>query len=288
MPSEANYPPPVRACLFDMDGLLLNTEDLYTKVTNTLLAELGRPPLTWYIKAQLQGRPVSAATKVFQDWAQLPIPLDEYLSRQKALQAQTFPSAGILPGVLELVSTLINSSPENYPQDKVHIALATSSASYNYQLKTSHLQHLFKLFPKERQVLGDDPRIRRGKPAPDIFLLALETINAGLRAEGKPEITPAECLVFEDAVPGVEAARRAGMRVVWVPHPGLLQEYSGREEQVLAGLMGEAEKDQADGRIPEEDSMGQTGMVGDGKGELRDSLVGFDYARYGILTPADE
>jgi pseudouridine-5'-monophosphatase len=137
-------------------------------------------------------------------------------------------------------------------------------------------------------VLGDDPRIRRGKPAPDIFLLALETINAGLRAEGKPEITPAECLVFEDAVPGVEAARRAGMRVVWVPHPGLLQEYSGREEQVLAGLMGEAEKDQADGRIPEEDSMGQTGMVGDGKGELRHSLVGFDYARYGILTPANE
>jgi len=43
-----------------MDGLLLDTEDLYTQVTNTLLAQLGRPPLTWNIKAQLQGRPVSA------------------------------------------------------------------------------------------------------------------------------------------------------------------------------------------------------------------------------------
>jgi hypothetical protein len=52
--------PPVRACLFDMDGLLIDTEDLYTTVTNTLLAQCGRPPLTWHIKAQLQGRPVSA------------------------------------------------------------------------------------------------------------------------------------------------------------------------------------------------------------------------------------
>jgi len=43
-----------------MDGLLLDTEDLYTEVTNALLAQLGRPPLTWHIKAQLQGRPVSA------------------------------------------------------------------------------------------------------------------------------------------------------------------------------------------------------------------------------------
>lgn len=52
--------PAVRACLFDMDGLLLDTEDIYTKVTNTLLQQCGRPPLTWAIKAQLQGRPVSA------------------------------------------------------------------------------------------------------------------------------------------------------------------------------------------------------------------------------------
>lgn len=225
------------------------------------------------------------ATKVFRDWARLPIPLEEYLERQKALQAKLFPSAGILPGVEELLNTLVAASPSSHPGEKVHIALATSSPSYNFQLKTTHLQHLFKLFPKDRLVLGDDARLTNGKPAPGIFLLALETINAGLRAQGKDEIRPAECLVFEDAVPGVEAARRAGMRVVWVPHPGLLNEYRGREDVVLAGATGEAEKDLSDGRIDDPSGMGAVGSVGDGKGELRRSLVCFDYARYGIVTP---
>jgi pseudouridine-5'-monophosphatase len=103
-----------------------------------------------------------------------------------------------------------------------------------------------------------------------------------LRKEGKKEITPAECLVFEDGVPGVEAGRRAGMRVVWVPHPGLLQEFRGREHLVIAGVMGEAEKDT--GR-PKLENIGQAGEVGDGKGEWRESLIGFDYKRYGIITP---
>lgn len=269
-----------------MDGLLLDTEDLYTKVTNALLAQLGRPPLTWHIKAQLQGRPVSAATKIFRDWAQIPIPLEEYLSRQKVMQTEIFPDTNILPGVECLIDTLLASSPKSHPEEKIHIALATSSAKYNFQLKTGRHQELFQRFPKERQILGDDPRIPpgRGKPAPDIYLLALEAINAGLRKEGKQEIVPEECLVFEDAVPGVEAGRRAGMRVVWVPHQGLLQEYKGREEQVLAGLMGEAEKD-FDAGIPPAANMGSVGCIGDGRGELRSSLEGFDYERYGIVVP---
>lgn len=49
--------PPVRACLFDMDGLLLDTEDKYSVCTNTILKKYGREPLPWKIKAQMQGRP---------------------------------------------------------------------------------------------------------------------------------------------------------------------------------------------------------------------------------------
>ena len=49
--------PPIRACLFDMDGLLIDSEDKYTLITNEILAQYGRPPLPWSIKAQLQGRP---------------------------------------------------------------------------------------------------------------------------------------------------------------------------------------------------------------------------------------
>lgn len=49
--------PAIRACLFDMDGLLIDSEDLYTICTNEVLREYGRPDLPWNIKAQLQGRP---------------------------------------------------------------------------------------------------------------------------------------------------------------------------------------------------------------------------------------
>jgi hypothetical protein len=50
-------PPPIRACLFDMDGLLIDTEDLYSVVTNEVLRECGKPDLPWSVKAQMQGRP---------------------------------------------------------------------------------------------------------------------------------------------------------------------------------------------------------------------------------------
>ena len=49
--------PPIRACLFDMDGLLIDSEDIYTLCTNRVLREFGKPDLPWSVKAQLQGRP---------------------------------------------------------------------------------------------------------------------------------------------------------------------------------------------------------------------------------------
>ena len=49
----------VRACIFDMDGLLINTEDIITVSTNKLLAKYGRPALTRSIRAQLMGVPDS-------------------------------------------------------------------------------------------------------------------------------------------------------------------------------------------------------------------------------------
>ena len=205
------------------------------------------------------------------------------MSKQTALQRKNFPSTQPLPGVLSLLNTL--------SVQKVHIALATSSHAANFALKTSHLDTLFSHFPARNRVLGDDPRIPagKGKPAPDIYLLALETINAEIRAKGvEPEIVPEECLVFEDSVPGVEAGRRAGMRVVWCPHPELLKEYTGREREVLAGMTKKIVKHDetvrealeeagAEGRVK-----GRVGRLDDGWGELLKTLVAFPYARYGI------
>lgn len=50
-------PPKVRACLFDMDGLLIDSERIYTEVTNKFLASHGKGPLPAEVKAQLMGRP---------------------------------------------------------------------------------------------------------------------------------------------------------------------------------------------------------------------------------------
>ncbi|KAL8714333.1 MAG: hypothetical protein Q9220_001664 [cf. Caloplaca sp. 1 TL-2023] len=274
--------PPVRACLFDMDGLLLDTEDIYTLCNNVILRECNRPNLPWNIKAQLQGRPGPEAGEIFHAWAQLPIPRAEYARKNTELQRKHFPTARPLPGVPELLKTLTQSG--------ARLALATSSHTANFKLKTSHLETLFKAFPDEQRVLGDDPRIPpgKGKPAPDIYLLALETINGELRKQGKVEIKREECLVFEDSVPGVEAGRRAGMRVVWCPHPDLLKEYKGREKEVLAGLANgggdeqvkEVMKEAAVGG--EGKGRGWPGRRDDGWAELLQSLENFPFKKYGI------
>ncbi|KAF2272552.1 HAD-like protein [Westerdykella ornata] len=277
-------PPPIRAALFDMDGLLIDSEDLYTIVTNTLLEKYNRPPLPWSIKAQMQGRPGPQAGEIFHAWAQLPISWEEYMEENVKLQREHFPRSKPLPGVLELL--------EQLREARIHMALATSSHSGNYKLKSSHLPHLFdEYFEDRHKILGDDPRIPkgRGKPAPDIYLLALDVLNATLRERGEKEILPEECLVFEDSVPGVEAGRRAGMQVVWCPHPGLLMEYKGREKEVLAGLTGEHKEDEeielrrsevqvSQGRR----RVGLPGEVDDGWAKLLETLENFPYEEFGI------
>lgn len=290
MTSPHTPPPAIKACLFDMDGLLIDSEDKYTIVTNEVLTHYGRPELPWSIKAQMQGRPGPSAGKIFHDWAQLPITHTEFLEFQKPLQAKHFPSCKPLPGALELLEAL--QAARSAGGAKVQIALATSSHKRNYELKTDHLPQLVRMFQPENVVLGDDERIPpgRGKPAPDIYLLALKTINDRLKKEGQAEILPEECLVFEDSVPGVEAGRRAGMQAVWCPHTGLLNEYKGREKEVLAGLTGEhKEEEQAGEEVKEETRQGQTvrtkgapGEIDDGWGRFFKSLEAFPLEDYGI------
>lgn len=268
-----------------MDGLLLDTEDKYTQCVNTLLAKYGRPPLPWSIKAQLQGRPFPQSQEIFHKWAQLPIAQEQYALEVAELQRELFPSSQPLPGVVELLSNLNSAKvrpfaiPYHVSQlittqvhgknEKIHLALATSSHRANFKLKSDHLGNLFSVFTDTRRVLGDDPRIPKGqgKPAPDIYLLALKMVNETL-PEGEAEIKPEECLVFEDSVPGVEAGRRAGMQVVWCPHPELRKEFAGREKEVLAGRV--------------EGQTAHKGEHDDGWAREFTTLENFPYAEYGI------
>ena len=94
-------------------------EDLYSKCTNEVLHEYGKPDLPWSIKAHLQGRPVPEAHAMLCDWAKLPISDDEFLDKIRALQARYFPTTQLLPGVEDMLQRLRKTG--------VQMALATSS-----------------------------------------------------------------------------------------------------------------------------------------------------------------
>jgi pseudouridine 5'-phosphatase len=89
------------------------------------------------------------------------------------------------------------------------MAVASSSSRRLFDLKVVRHRAWFAAFAA--LVLGDDPRIRRGKPSPDIFLLAASELGAA----------PADCLVVEDSPAGLAAGRAAGMQVLAVPYPGM-------------------------------------------------------------------
>jgi pseudouridine-5'-monophosphatase len=183
-----------------------------------------------------------------------------------------------LSGAEKLLSNLSRASSAS-PKDRIELALASSTKSHSYELKTSRpeTKRLLSFFQFDRRVLGDDPRVRqgRGKPAPDIYLVALQSLNSAAESSEKV-IMPNECLVFEDSVAGVEAGRRAGMRVVWVPHPDVAVEYEARQKDVLSGRVG---------AIDVGDDW-QLGEIDDGWAESIPSLEHFNYEKYGINVPS--
>ncbi|KAL2867381.1 putative HAD superfamily hydrolase [Aspergillus lucknowensis] len=263
--------PAIRACIFDLDGLLINSEDMITLATNQLLAQYGRPALTASIRAQLMGVPDSTNGDLFHDWAKVPVPREQFACELKDRMRKNFQNCEPLPGAETLLLNL--SRAQNASGDRIELALASSTKSQSFELKISRpeTKKLLGYFQPERRVLGDDSRVRqgRGKPAPDIYLVALQTLRSDTNT--KP-ILPSECLVFEDSVVGVEAARRAGMRVIWVPHPGVAAEYQAMQKEVLAGKTG---------MVPIGD-ISDAGEVDDGWAETISSLEEFNYEKYGI------
>ncbi|KAI0690286.1 HAD-like protein [Cerioporus squamosus] len=194
--------------------------------TDELLAPYGKE-MGWDIKAGLMGKPErEAAAHLLSFFPDLPpsFTIDYYLDARRSLQDQRWPSVRPLPGALKLVQHLHAHG--------VPIALATGSQRRNFELKSSHLGALFDCF-EGRVVCADDGLIApgRGKPHPDIFLVAAERflkldVGQGEVQEGhvseKQREVRAKGLVFEDGIPGVQAGKRAGMSVVWVPDANLL------------------------------------------------------------------
>jgi len=217
------------------------------------------------------GVPDSTNGDLFHNWAKLPIPREQFACELKDRMRRNFPNCTPLAGAEALLSNL--SRARNASGGRIELALASSTKSQSYELKISkpETKQVLSFFQPDRRVLGDDPRVRqgRGKPAPDIYLVALQSLKSD---SNRNPILPSECLVFEDSVAGVEAGRRAGMRVVWVPHPDVATEYQASQKDVLAGKTG---------MIELEDNW-QVGEVDDGWAESISSLEDFNYEKYGI------
>ena len=186
--------------VFDMDGVLLDTERIYTDVTQQIVGRFGKT-YDWALKGQLIGRPALDSARHLVEALALPIAPEEYLAERARLFEDAMPLAEPMPGAVALTRALAAAG--------VPMAVASSSSRALYALKTRRHRDWFAGFAAV--VLGDDPRVARGKPAPDIFLVAARELGA----------PPAACVVVEDAPAGVAAARAAGMRVVAVPDPAM-------------------------------------------------------------------
>lgn len=204
--------------VFDMDGLLIDTERIYTEVTNDILGRYGKT-MTWDIKAQLMGKPrVESATHLLSLFPGIDITIDQYLiESQEKLDAKWL-TVQLLPGVQRLIQHLVNHN--------VPIVVATASSRRNFDRKSENLKEFFDYFQGNIVCADDVAGKTTGKPDPYIFLHAAGILGKAVGAT--EQCTEAEAverskgLVFEDAVYGVQAGKRAGMSVVWVPDECLL------------------------------------------------------------------
>jgi len=207
--------PNISCLIYDMDGLLLDTEGIYTEVTQQIVGEYGKV-FDWSVKEKIIGRRSIQAAEIIVESLDLPISPQDYLDSRKDVLLEKFKDTKALPGAKEMTTHFFKLG---IPQ-----ALATSSSSPMFEAKFEKHKKWFSQFAQI--VRGDDPELKEGKPAPDIFLLAANRVG----------VDPAECLVFEDAPTGTEAALAAGMSVVVVPDPNMDHCHYKNASQIISSL----------------------------------------------------
>ena len=207
--------PTITNVIFDLDGLLLNTEPLIFEVARAIALQYEKS-LDPSIRLKTAGLSGRDSARVIIDYLDLSIDVETYLEKKDVLIETFYPQAEPMSGAVALTRYL---QQRGVPQ-----AVATSSSQRPFGLKTSHYDEWFRQFTCI--VTGDDPDIQHGKPAPDIFLIAAQRMG----------VAPEQCLVFEDSLAGVAAGKAAGMSVVAVPDPMFDAVLYHKADQIIASL----------------------------------------------------
>lgn len=183
-----------RAVVFDMDGLLLDTELLWHQAETDLFARHGGE-FSWDDKMAVIGSSFAFTATYFADRLGFPRERGPELVNEmlELMHAQLRQQVASRPGAVELVERLRGRTSlglaSNSPRNLVDTALATARISDAF----------------EAIVTSDD--VAHPKPAPDLYLLACERLG----------VPPADALALEDSASGVAAAKAAGLTCIAVP-----------------------------------------------------------------------
>ena len=208
-------PQSFRAVIFDLDGVLADSEPWWNEIDAKLLVQYGVRYRGEYHRNVL-GVSYRLAVEFFKKAFGLSVSTDELIQRRGEIATEFFANrVGLFPSAKEVLQELRRMN--------LRLAVATSSISASARpfLDRHQLTAFFDVI-----VTGDE--IEHGKPEPDIYLRTAEKLG----------IAANECLVIEDSLSGIAAAKAAHMRVAAIPDRRFVdpREYEKEADYLLGSL----------------------------------------------------
>lgn len=206
----------VKAVVFDMDGLMLDTERLFRRAYQQAAMENGYD-LSDELYARMIGHRADSSHRILREGLGESAPCDDIIEGARRHYYQLIERGGIplRPGLIELLDYL--------DQESLPRAVATST---HYELACIKLKAV-GLLPRFFGVVSGD-QVKHGKPAPDIYLEAARLLS----------VEPGETLALEDSAAGLTSAHRAGMITFLIPDLMVPDEKTTRmANAVFSGLL---------------------------------------------------
>lgn len=175
-----------KAFLFDFDGTVADSMPVHRAAWNVALAVYGLE-LTLEQHLQWAGRPTREIVRLLSEHHKKDLPLDEILKNKETHYMKELPNVKAVVPIFDIIKASVGQIP-----------LAIVSGSRRKPVETT-LEQLSMRNYFDLLVCAED--YKNGKPAPDCFLKAASLLK----------VEPADCLVFEDGILGMQAAHAAGM-----------------------------------------------------------------------------